>query len=280
MNREAGPRGGSSFADGRPDIRIRPATEASGPALFARYAYPPNALGYCGPGDPAALLEAAAEGGETAELSQLAARFEGAWPYLQLIAACNGVAEPLDRRVVEAYWVGNALLSRVPAGALWRSLDDRFHYRAGRLFEPMAAAVPLGGAPHHSFHVFAVYPWLGLLRAGMEGPPLTVLDRCRIRWGRVEALTGDLALVRNRVLTFDGSRLVLGDEQVEEVHRSLDSVGFVTDLAAGDVVSLHWDWICDRLGEPELANLQRWTAHNLAVVNATPAPGPAVASGA
>ena len=144
----------------------------------------------------------------------------------------------------------------------------------------MAAAVPLGGVPHHSFHVFAVYPWLGLLRAGMEGPPLTVLDRCRIRWGRVEALSGDLALVRSRLLTFDGSRLVLGDEQVEEVHRSLESVGFVTDLAAGDVVSLHWDWICDRLEQSQLINLQRWTAHNLAVVNATPAPGPAVVSGA
>ena len=31
-------------------------TEA-GALLFARYAFPPNALGYCGPGDPAELLE-------------------------------------------------------------------------------------------------------------------------------------------------------------------------------------------------------------------------------
>ena len=34
-----------------PSGRILP-----GPVLFARYAYPPNALGYCGPDDPAALL--------------------------------------------------------------------------------------------------------------------------------------------------------------------------------------------------------------------------------
>ncbi len=249
----------------------------AGPVLFARYAYPPNALGYCGPDDPTALLGAAVAGEPgTAELSHLASRFDGAWPYLQLIAACNGISEPLDRRVVQAYWVGNPLLARVPAGALWSSLDDRFRRRAGRLFEPMAAAVPSGGAPHHSFHVFAVYPWLGLLRAGMEGAPLTVLDRCRIRWGRVEAVAGDLVLVRSRVLTFDGSRLTLGDERLEEVRRSLDGVGFVTDLAPGDSVSMHWDWICDRLTRDELGNLQRWTAHNLAAVNATPAPGPAV----
>ena len=29
----------------------------SGPSLFARFAYPPNALGYCGPDDSRGLLE-------------------------------------------------------------------------------------------------------------------------------------------------------------------------------------------------------------------------------
>ena len=255
-------------------------TGTSGPVLFARYAYPPNSLGYCGPDDPAALLGAAAAGADLADLSQMASRFEGAWPYLELIAGCNGIADPLDRRVVEAYWTGNPLLARVPASALWSSLDDRFHRRAGHLFEPMAAAAPMGGVPHHSFHVFAVYPWLGLLQAGMDGPPLTVLDRCRIRWGRVEEVCGDLVTVRNRVLEFDGSQLVLGGEQVEQARRSLDGVGFVTDLVPGDVVSLHWDWVCDRLAASEVVNLQRWTGHNLAVVNSSPTPGPAMVVGA
>ena len=77
------------------------------------------------------------------------------------------------------------------------SLDDRFQRRAGRLFDPLVAPVPTGVA-QHNFHVFAVYPWLGLLRAGMEGPPLEILDRCRIRWGRVEAVHGDLVTVRSR----------------------------------------------------------------------------------
>jgi len=41
----------------------------SGAELFARYAYPPNELGYCGPGEPAALLEAAVEGGQESLLA-------------------------------------------------------------------------------------------------------------------------------------------------------------------------------------------------------------------
>ncbi|MGP8065881.1 MAG: DUF6390 family protein, partial [Acidimicrobiales bacterium] len=62
-----------------------------GPILFARYAYPPNALGYCGPADHTALLGAASEGDDLRELTHLASRFEGAWPYLELIAGCNGL---------------------------------------------------------------------------------------------------------------------------------------------------------------------------------------------
>ena len=85
-----------------------------GPLLFARYAYPPNELGYCGPTDPGALLESASDGFDLAELAHLATGFAGAWPYLELIAGCNGIADPLDARVVEAYWVGNPLLEKVP----------------------------------------------------------------------------------------------------------------------------------------------------------------------
>ena len=142
-----------------------------GPVLFARYAYPPNSLGYCGPGDPSALLGAAAEGTDVVGLGHLAARFEGAWPYLQLLAACNGIRDPLDPRVVEAYWVGNSLLARVPASALMDSLSDRFERRAGRRFDSLIAAVPGGGIPQHSFHVFAVYPGSGFFEPGWTGHP-------------------------------------------------------------------------------------------------------------
>ena len=254
-----------------PDGRLVP-----GPVLFARHAYPPNALGYCGPGDPDALLGAASEGGKQEGLRHVAARFEGAWPYLQLIAACNGIGEPLDRRVVEAYWVGNELLNRVPPSALASSLGERFERRAGRLFGPLVSAVPAGGVAQHSFHVFAVYPWLGLLRAGMDGPPLEVLDRCSIRWGRVEEVAGDLVLVRSRTLQLEGPNLVLGPEVVEQARRSRHGVGFTFDLAVGDTVSLHWDWVCDRLPQTSLRWLQACTRRNLAAVNSLARPGPAV----
>lgn len=253
-----------------------------GPVLFARYAYPPNALGYCGPADPESLLDAASGGGGDLDgLGYLASRFEGAWPYLQLIAGCNGIADPLDARVVEAYWVGNELVNRVPSAALGASLAERFEGRAGRRFSPLVSAVGTGGVAQHSFHVFAVYPWLGLLRAGMEGPPLEVLDRCRVRWGLVESVHGDLATIRSRTLNFERSRLVLGAEQLETARRSLSGgPGLAPELVAGDVVSLHWDWVCDRLSPSSLRWLVDSTMRNLNAVNSLAEPGPAVVCGA
>ena len=94
----------------------------------------------------------------------------------------------------------------------------------GRSSGHVMPAAP-GGVPQHNFHVFAVYPWLGLLRAGMDGPPLEVLDRCRIRWGHVEAVTGDHVTVRSRRLRFEDSRLTLGAEQIEQARHSFESAG-------------------------------------------------------
>ena len=251
------------------------ASHDEGPVLFARYAYPPNALELCGPADPDGLREAMVEGSDVDHLAHLATQFDGAWPYLELIAGANGIDDPLDRRVVRAYWLGNELLHHVPLSALVRSLEDRFSRRTGRDVDAVLAAAVTGALAQHSFHVFAVYHWLGLLRAGVEGPPLDVLDRCRIRWGRVESLEGDIALVTSRPLTFVGSRLTLAEERIEEAHHHVGAAAGVPTLRPGDIVSMHWDWICERLSPPSLAWLRSCTQHNLDAVNALARPGPA-----
>src|SRR3954453_942934 len=94
------------------------AVDVPGPIRFARYAYGPNRLGYCGPDAADELLGEAAAGGDVRRIRELARGFEGAWPYLELIARSNGIADPLDGRVVEAYWLGGAPLQRGPLGAL------------------------------------------------------------------------------------------------------------------------------------------------------------------
>jgi hypothetical protein len=211
----------------------------------------------------------------------LAQAFAGAWPYLELIAGGTGIEDPLDRRVVEAYWVGNPLLDRVGPTNLGNSMEDRFRYRSGPRFPNLAEGVQAGGVPHHSFHVFCIYPWIGLLGEDRHAEhALQVLDRCRIRWGRVAALQGDQAVVESQALQWDGRRLWLGEPALETVTRSLDGVGLGPELEVGDWVSMHWEWVCDRLDPRTLGALKHYTAQHLALVNGgMEHSGPAMALG-
>jgi hypothetical protein len=249
-------------------------TGVPGPVLFARYAYPPNALGYCGPADHPALLAYGATGVVDGGLRDLARGFEGAWPYLELIAAANGIADPLDERVVAAYWIGNPLLDHVGPRRFSASLEPRFRLRAGRTWDRLTEPLAAGGVPHHSFHVFAVYPWVGLMRTGSIDEPLRVIDRCRIRWGRVEGVVGDEVIVRSRPLAWRGGQLVLDEPRIERVRGAVAGSGFVR-ASVGAAVALHWDWLCDVLTPAAQERLVAYTARHLAIVNGVAHPAPA-----
>lgn len=246
--------------------------------LFARYAYPPNERGYCGPDDHRALLEYRTAGVADPGLENLAKTFHGPWPYLKLMAERTGAGHPFSRRVVEAYWVGNHLLDAVGTSDFGHAIEDRFRPRVGSRWAAMAEAIPWG-IPHHSFHVFVTYPWVGLLDSG-RGEPLHILDRCRIRWGRVEAVMGDRAVVQSRPLEWDGKQLSLGAPRPETAILSVGGMGFTDPLEAGDWVSLHWEWVCDRLGRRQLHDLREFSARQLAMTNQDLAhPGPAIVLG-
>lgn len=262
------------------DALQTPGLQLAGPLLFARYAYPPNERGFCGPDDHLALLEYGSSGVINDGLRELAKAFAGAWPYLELISGATGAGDPLDRAIVEAYWIGNDLLEQVDMLAFGNSLRERFRARAGTGWGYLEETIPAGAVPHHSFHVFGVYPWVGLLAAHRGPEPLQILDRCRIRWGEVIEAFGDSALVRSRPLLWNGQALNLGAPEIEQVIVAVDGTGLVGTVSTGDWVSLHWDWVCDRLTRRQLANLIRYTRHQLRITNHRLAdPGPAMVLG-
>ena len=243
--------------------------EVSGPVLFARYAFPPNHLGYCGPDDAARFL-AHGVNADDHGLREMARGFDGALPYLQLIADGNGFPDALDPRVVEAYWLGGPELDRVGPAALTSTTQRAFSGRSGPLFPGIEEALAAGALPHHSFAVFCVYPWVAMLGDPRRTPQaMIVLDRCRIRWGRVISIDGDVIIAEWQPLTWDGRRLALGPAITEPVRRAIDGLGLASPLAEGDLVALHWDWVCDRLTSAQRDVLRGVSTGQLELTNTT-----------
>jgi uncharacterized protein DUF6390 len=248
----------------------RRAPECSGPVLFARYAYGPNRLGYCGPDAVTELFEEGTTGTDDRALRELAHGFEGAWPYLELIARANGLADPLDRRVVEAYWLGNDLLDAVGPAALGASLATRFRPRLRPDGWRWLAGKPAAGAvPVHAFHVLDVFPRVGLIRTGAVDRALEVMDSCRIRWGRVLERDGEALVVNVVPLELVDGRLALGAARPERIQAWRDGAAFVDGVHVGEVVSVHWSFACDRLAPHQLDGLVGWTRFELGIANET-----------
>jgi len=262
---EAGPAwAGTPAPAARPD----PPGQVPGPLLFARYAFGPNRLGYCGPGDARELFEVAVDGGHESDLRALARQFDGAWPYLQLIAQANGRADPLDPQVVEAYWLGNTLLDHVGPVEVGTSLQARFRPRLRANAWRWLAETPEAGAkPVHAFHVLDVFPRTGLLRSDPVADVLKVIDDCRIRWGRVVSVEGDWLVASVVPIRLVDGHLALVEPQIERVQAWRDGTGFIDRLEPGDTVSIHWNWACERLDGRRLANLAGWTRHQLEIAN-------------
>ncbi|WP_432840261.1 DUF6390 family protein [Dactylosporangium sp. CA-092794] len=237
-----------------------------GERLFARYAFAPNDLGYCGPADARALFELAANGHTAGDVAAIARRFSGVWPYLAVLAELTGGADPLDETLVRAYWTGTPAPG-VAAAEFGARLLDRLGERAGHYWHHLDAALQPEAAPDHGFHVFGVYPWSRLLPAGPPEQPLHVLDSCRISWGRVVRVRDDRVVVRRRPLGWDGERLELLAEREHEAKYRINGWSFVADPRPGEWLALHWDWACDRITHDDAARLRQGTLDRLALTN-------------
>ncbi len=224
----------------------------TGRELFACYAFPPNELGYCGPADTS-----------QAELAGHATEFDGAWPYLQAIADAARIPDPLDDDVVRNYWIGGPLLDKVDPDELLTRLRRAFTGQVTGLLDNISDRNALA---HHSFHVFAVYPWVRFLDRDPT-TPLRVMQDCRIRWGTVDSVDGDHAVIVSAPLAFHDGVLGLGDDVAERVRWRKDGAALAPAPAPGVLVAAHWDWVCGVITDAERDALATATQRTLDLVN-------------
>jgi hydrogenase maturation factor len=224
--------------------------DSQGLIACGRYSFAPNSLHYCGPEKQRDMLEYVTEGQVDRGLFEIQSKFETLYPYLVLIASENNIKDPFDRRVVEAYWLGNSLLQRIKIRAFAKHLDTL------NLQQSIDSIVE-SGVPQHNFHVMNIF-----IRTGhhMVKHTLSTMDQCRISWGRVVEVEKQY-VVEIQPLQYIQDRLTLGVKEKKVV------TSIAVKPEVGDWVSIHWGYVCDILTSRQRLNLMHFTQKALITAN-------------
>ncbi len=221
--------------------------------LCAKYAFAPNYLKYCGPDKNKELAGYLKTKTTDLGLEAMLQKFSAMYPYLKLIAAENGIADVFDQRVVEAYWLGNEMLDKVTMKGFYNHARGKLPVKERQWFE---LKLPQGAKPHHSFHVFNF-----IKRTGHKAVNHTVetMDNCRISSGVV---VNPMKVKTDRLIYANG-KFRLQPGAIKTI-KNIDN-----DLKIGDLVTLHWDWVCEKINRQQAKNLDRYTRLALRLANQT-----------
>ena len=238
----------------------------SGPKIAALYGLIPNQLGLCGPRQE--LLRKFLIGKLAIfEIIPVLEKFEAAYPYYQLIAQKNKIANgPFNKKAVEAYWLGNELLEKITTDDLRQLITEKFS-KPGLLSKTEAAKragkIPEGSKPHHSFHVMV----LGSITGSIDFTGKTKLkDTCRVGWGRVLTLKSKNEKVKTETIIVSHNPLVgstdikFGPTVKKEIARDKE---ILPSVKVGDWVSFHWNHAMQVLSEENIINLHKYTQNTL-----------------
>lgn len=234
---------------------------ASGAKLALRYGYVPCRLGLCGPEDKGekriimnylygkGKLEFAAR--------KILKKFKGAYPYYQLIAKANKISNPLERKVVEAYWIGNGLLEKIGTSELKKMMTEKF-LPLGKISLAKIKNLPPRSIACHNFHALFVGSVTGRFNANQAGQ-----DICRVSWGKVINVRKDKIVVARQSLKF-GKKVSLGNPAEREIHWDGKILPAVKE---NDTVSIHWNHAIEKLSPRQIINLKKYTASVFKILN-------------
>ena len=229
----------------------------------ARYAFRPNKLKYCGPEKNQELFEYLKAQEDDGGLKNILENFECLYPYLNYIGGRNKTSDCFNTEVSKAYWVGNDFLNNTGGAKLYGYLEDNFAINKKNTREEidnLSSKIVLGANAHHSFHVFNV--WQSPKQA--ENPHvLYIMDECRVGWGEVREILGEIIKVLYEPVVFAGGRLSFGAPVVKDIFYELRNA----PVKKGDWISFHWSSFCEVLSPEDLKNLIYWTSINLKLAN-------------
>ncbi len=258
----------------------------NGLELFGKFAFRPNQLKYCGEEGFWKHFLQYLNSGETEEnLRSKMKSFPVAFPFLSLIARKNCAEDFLDERVVEAYWIGNSLLEQVKAEDINKLVLNELTKNESlqeNIAQEIAKKIPFSAFSHHSLHVFLLHAasgteprmakhldscrisWGEVLKVKGETRMAKHLDSCRISWGEVLKVKGEKATVLFNPISRSNGKFLLSEPKEKEIAVPKE---FSLQLERGDFAAFHWNTAAVKLSPKQLANLKKYTEHNLKAVN-------------
>jgi hydrogenase maturation factor len=169
----------------------------------------------------------------------------------------------LNKKVVEAYWIGNELLEKVTIDDLRGLIVKRFSgpgLLSKKVAKEKSDAIPIASKPHHSFHVLV----LGAVTGSIDFAGRTDLkDICRVGWGRIIKFKVQSSkfkiIVEYNPLT-GKEKIKLGKAKKKQIN--WDKM-ILPEVNIGDWVSFHWNYAIQILNEENILNLYKYTKNSL-----------------
>jgi hypothetical protein len=227
--------------------------------LASLFSYSPNHKGYCGRDSAGDVFTRCILKGECEKVPRELKHFIVLYPYLKTIATLTGLSL-FDHKVVEAYWIGNELLEKIPVSG-YDTLLKEFKKQGvpSWLINTLRKKKPVRFIPNHLFQVLHV----GVGQASGSVPfDIQSINSCMIRWGKVLMVKADGTVTASlKQLTQSGAGYKL--TKVKTTLSAGSSPFFKPKV--GEIIAVHWGHIVKRLARKEETNLTYWTKQMLLI---------------
>lgn len=227
--------------------------------LAARFALPPNSLGYCGRDSAPERFKNCIADCDCTSVEIELTKFIVLHPYLKTIGDATGSSKFSDP-VVESYCIGNDILNEIKPEHYNILLDNFLVQGVPEWFvTELRDKQPKRFIPTHLFQVLHV----GVGKASGSVPfNLETINNCMVRWGEIENIWPDKAQVMLNSLEIKEGKY--------DITQKLGVYPFnptiTPNLKVKDVVAVHWNQIIMQLSASEIKKIDFWTKEVISTV--------------
>ncbi|MEI7604101.1 MAG: DUF6390 family protein [bacterium] len=226
----------------------------SGLKLCAYFAGKPNAMHYCGTDSAINSISDCIVSGNCSSLREEYSHFKALYAYLKLYGEKFGL-DYFDKKIIEAYWIGNELLEQFDRNDFFTLLDNLESNGAPKLFiyeqREKFEKVNVRFIPHHAFNV--TFIGVGNVTGSVEYN-IENINNCLIRYGNISNIDDDKVTVNTYKYQIENTILIRKNCEEE---LGLNKT-FFPYVKIGDSVAFHWKDLCNILNDDEKSRLDEY----------------------